>query len=81
MLFVHPEWARNGIGRRIVDLSETAARQAGFRRMVLRATVPGEPLYAALGYAVTERTAIPMPNGEVLPIAHMEKALAPGGTD
>jgi hypothetical protein len=38
--------------------------------------VPGEPLYAAMGYAVTERFAIAMPDGESLPAAHMAKTLA-----
>lgn len=73
--FVHPDWTRRGIGRRIIEACETAARAAGFRRMELGATLPGEPLYAAMGYAVTERFDIPMPGGEVLPAAHMVKSL------
>jgi hypothetical protein len=43
--------------------------------MELGATLPGEPLYAAMGYAATERFDIPMPDGEVLPAAHMVKSL------
>jgi GNAT superfamily N-acetyltransferase len=74
--FVHPTWTRRGIGRRIIEACEAAARQAGFQRMELGATVPGEPLYAAMGYAVTERFAIAMPDGESLPAAHMAKTLA-----
>jgi GNAT superfamily N-acetyltransferase len=74
--FVHPEWTRRGIGRRIIEACETAARAAGYRRMELGATLPGEPLYAAMGYTVTERFDIPMPDGEVLPAAHMVKSLA-----
>lgn len=73
--FVHPGWKRRGIGRRLIDLCEAAARQQGFREMELMATLPGEPLYAALGYAVTSRHDIAMPNGEVLPAARMVKAL------
>jgi GNAT superfamily N-acetyltransferase len=77
--YVHPDWARRGIGRQLMERCEAAARQAGFRRLDLAATVPGEPLYAALGYVVTARSAAPMPNGESLPFAHMTKALpAPG---
>jgi GNAT superfamily N-acetyltransferase len=75
-LFVHPEWARQGIGRSLVELSEQAARAEGFRRMELAATLPGEPLYAALGYAVTSRSDVPLADGEVLAVAHMQKALA-----
>ena len=74
--FVHPDWTRRGIGRRIIDECEAAARRAGFRRMELGATLPGEPLYAAMGYTVTERFDIPMPDGEILPAAHMVKSLA-----
>jgi len=53
--FVHPQWTRQGIGRRIILACEAAARTEGFTRMDLGATLPGEPLYAALGYVVTER--------------------------
>jgi GNAT superfamily N-acetyltransferase len=74
--FVDPGWARKGIGRTIIDACEEAARANGFRRMELGATLPGEPLYAAMGYTVTERFDIPMPDGETLPGAHMVKSLA-----
>jgi GNAT superfamily N-acetyltransferase len=74
--FVDPAWARRGVGRRIIEACEAAARQAGFRQMELGATLPGEPLYAAMGYAVTDRFDIAMPDGEVLPAAHMAKTLA-----
>lgn len=74
-MFVHPAWARQGIGRRIVQRSEAEARRAGFRRMELAATIPGEPLYAALGYAVSERTSVTLPDGEAIAVALMAKAL------
>ncbi len=77
--YVHPGWARRGIGRQLMERCEADARRAGFRRLDLAATIPGEPLYAALGYVVTARDAAPMPGGESLPFAHMTKALpAPG---
>jgi GNAT superfamily N-acetyltransferase len=75
--FVHPDHARRGIGRRIIAACEAAARQAGFTGMALGATLPGEPLYAAMGYAVTDRFVIARPDGEQLPCAHMAKPLAP----
>jgi GNAT superfamily N-acetyltransferase len=71
--FTHPAWARKGIGRRIIQACEEAARAEGFTRLELVATLPGEPLYAAMGYAVTERLDIPMPDGITLPAAHMKK--------
>ncbi len=73
--FVHPNWARRGIGSRIIRLCEDAARAAGFRRMELAATLPGEPLYAAMGYVVTSRPEASMPDGVALPLAYMAKSL------
>ncbi len=73
--FVHPNWARQGIGRRIIQMCEDAARREGFRRMELAATLPGEPLYAAMGYQVKQRGESPTPDGEVLPLAYMAKSL------
>jgi GNAT superfamily N-acetyltransferase len=72
--FVHPDWARRGIGRRIIEVCEVAARMEGFGSIELGATLPGEPLYAAMGYTVTERFEIAMPDGESLPGAHMVKS-------
>ena len=71
--FVHPAWARRGVGRAIMGVCEAAARQAGFRRLELAATLPGEPLYTSLGYTVGERLAPLLPDGQTLPIAHMYK--------
>jgi GNAT superfamily N-acetyltransferase len=73
--FIHPNWARKGIGRRIIEACEEAAKVDGFTRMELGATLPGEPLYAALGYEVTDRFDIPMQDGMTLPCAHMHKQL------
>jgi GNAT superfamily N-acetyltransferase len=73
--FVHPDWARQGIGRRIIQMCEDAARKEGFRRMELAATLSGEPLYSAMGYQVTQRGESPTPDGEVLPLAYMAKSL------
>ena len=73
--FIHPDWARKGIGRRIIEACEEAAKTDGFSSMELGATLPGEPLYAALGYQVTDRFDIPMADGTTLPCAHMRKQL------
>jgi hypothetical protein len=54
---------------------ETAARSAGFRRAELGATLPGEPLYAAMGYEVVERFQLQFPDGEEFPLVKMSKAL------
>lgn len=74
--FIHPSWARRGIGRRIISACETAAKVDGFAKMELVATLPGEPLYAAMGYEIYERIDIPMGDGVTLPAARMKKQLA-----
>ena len=71
----YPKWARKGIGRRIIQVCEAAAKADGFTRMDLVATLPGEPLYVAMGYEVTERLDVPAPDGISIPAAHMKKQL------
>ena len=73
--FVHPDWTRRGIGRRIIELCERDASAAGFERMELAATLAGVPLYAAAGYVATREFDTELTNGEMLPIVHMEKSL------
>jgi predicted N-acetyltransferase YhbS len=72
--FVHPDWARRGIGRLILATCEEAIRAAGFRTAVLVATLTGEPLYAAFGYAVLERYEVPLRDGLTLPVVRMGKS-------
>ena len=48
--FVHPAWARRGVGRAILDACEREASEHGFRALELMATLPGVRLYAARGY-------------------------------
>lgn len=73
--FVHPEWARRGIGSSIMVACERAIEQAGFRNVEIVATLAGEALYTAFGYAVTERCEIPMAAGLKLPVVRMNKRM------
>lgn len=73
--FVHPEWARRGIGRSIMIACELAIIEAGFKRVDIVATLAGEPLYASFGYAVTERYEIAMAGGLSLPVVCMSKSV------
>src|SRR5438045_836833 len=47
--FVHPEWARRGIGSKILDISEHAAVAAGLQRFEIGEAHTGDPLYHARG--------------------------------
>lgn len=71
--FVDPAFARRGIGRMLIDACEAAARAAGFTHLQLGSTLPGVPLYTALGYQPIKEVAEPMPEGEVLPLVIMGK--------
>lgn len=71
--FVHPEWARRGIGSRILAACEGAASDAGFRSFELGATLTGERLYSARGYEPIDRIEVPLGNGASLPIIRMSK--------
>ena len=73
--FVHPDWARQGIGSNIMTACFGAAYSAGFRRLSLVATLPGEPLYNAFGFAAVERIEAKLPSGIILPVVRMERAL------
>jgi len=71
--FVHPSWARRGIGSMILEACENAACAAGFTRFEMGATLTGVPLYQARGYVALENLEVPLANGECLPIVRMEK--------
>jgi len=73
--FVHPAWARRGIGRSIMAACEQAIVEAGFRKVEIVATLAGEPLYASFGYVVVERYEIEMTGGLRLPVVRMTKMM------
>jgi GNAT superfamily N-acetyltransferase len=71
--FVHPKWARRGVGSLILEACENAAREAGFKRLEMGATLSGVAFYRAKGYAEIERQKAPLSNGETLEIVRMAK--------
>src|ERR1700684_4402424 len=73
--FVHPTWARRGIGTLILQACEDAARAAGFTRLEMGATLSGVAFYKAKGYVEVENQSVPLGNGEALPIVKMTKEL------
>lgn len=74
--FVHPAYARQGIGRLLLAACERAAIDAGFRRLELVATLAGEPLYLACGFRALERYDVTLPNGLALAAVRMVKTSA-----
>jgi GNAT superfamily N-acetyltransferase len=73
--FVHPDHARRGLGRAILDACENAIRGAQFRAIELVATLPGVPFYQAFDYQTGERYEVPLANGLNLPVVRMSKNL------
>jgi N-acetylglutamate synthase-like GNAT family acetyltransferase len=73
--FVDPRLARRGLGRRLIEECSRAADAAGFRSLELVATLPGEPLYAAAGFAVAERFELALPGDVRVPVARMRRTL------
>jgi len=71
--FVSPDWARRGIGSLILEACENAAREAGFTRLEMGATLSGVAFYQAKGYTALENLEAPLGNGEALPIVRMAK--------
>ncbi|HTF24657.1 MAG TPA: GNAT family N-acetyltransferase [Candidatus Limnocylindria bacterium] len=71
--FIHPAWARRGVGGMILQACEDAARAAGFTRYEMGATLTGAKLFGVKGYVAVKPISIPLVNGEWLPVIHMEK--------
>src|SRR5581483_11489640 len=74
-MFVHPDFARRGLGRAILDLCTEAALAEGFRRLSLVATLPGVPLYEAYGFVAAERVTVTLGDGVQVDVVPMEKAI------
>jgi GNAT superfamily N-acetyltransferase len=73
-MYTDPAHIRRGVGKAVLTACETAARAAGFARVELMATLAGEPLYTAAGFASIER--IEDSNGGTpVPLIRMGKAL------
>ena len=74
-MFVRADWTRRGLGRRILEACEAAARCDGFRQLSLVATMPGLPLYLAYGFRPIEDVEVTVPDGVRIPCVAMEKPI------
>jgi N-acetylglutamate synthase-like GNAT family acetyltransferase len=78
--FVDPRLARHGLGLCLIEECTRAAGAAGFQSLELVATLPGEPLYAASGFAVAERFELALPGDVRVPVARMRRTLRVSAT-
>jgi GNAT superfamily N-acetyltransferase len=75
-MFTRADWTRRGLGRRILEACEAAAKQEGYTRLALGATLPGLPLYLAYGFESIEEFEVTMPDGVSIACVTMEKPIA-----
>ncbi len=72
-IFVHPKFARQGVGSALLEAAEDAALAAGFRRFEMGSTLTGVALYTLKGYREVERIAVPVGGGEEIEVVRMVK--------
>jgi GNAT superfamily N-acetyltransferase len=78
-MFVRDDWTRRGLGRRILEECESAARQEGFHDLALVATLAGVPLYLAYGFHSVEDVEVALPDGIRIAGVAMAKSIEVSG--
>lgn len=73
--FIHPDYARKGIGTAILEACENEAREFGFKTAEMMATLPGVKLYAVRGYKGGERIGVPVGENIEIDCVIMSKKL------
>jgi N-acetylglutamate synthase-like GNAT family acetyltransferase len=73
--FVHPAYARQGIGTLLLEQCESEARKRGFRQVELMGTLPGVRLYAARGYSPADRVRYEVAPGVAIEFVPMSKRI------
>jgi len=75
-VFVHPMFARHGLGRRLIAEVEARAFQSGFHQLGTSATPNAVPFFERLGYHVASRGIKTYgPPRCALPVAFLRKSL------
>lgn len=72
-IFIHPKYARMGLGSRILAAAEEAATSEGFRRFEMGSTLTGVALYTLKGYREVERVKVPVGDAEEIEVVKMVK--------
>jgi GNAT superfamily N-acetyltransferase len=72
-IFVHPDFARMGLGSLILSTAEEAAKEEGFTRFEMGSTLTGVTLYEQKGYREIERRKVPVGGGETIEVVRMVK--------
>ena len=72
-IFVHPRFARRGLGSLILEAAESAAAKQGFSRFEMGSTLTGVTLYGLKGYREVGRVLVPVGGGEEIEVVRMVK--------
>jgi GNAT superfamily N-acetyltransferase len=72
-IFVHPRFARMGLGSLILAAAEDAAVAQGFTRLEMGSTLTGVTLYMLKGYREVSRVSVPVGGGEEIEVVRMVK--------
>jgi GNAT superfamily N-acetyltransferase len=72
-IFVHPKFARMGLGSLILSAAESAAAERGFSRLEMGSTLTGVALYSLKGYREVGRVLVPVGGGEMIEVVRMMK--------
>jgi len=73
--FVDPAHARRGLGRALLERSESEAKNAGFSTLEMMATLPGVRLYEQCGYLADDPVTYPLPDGLSIRFVPMRKTV------
>ncbi len=73
--FVHPDHARQGLGKMLLTHCEQQAVAFGFTSLEMMATLPGVKLYQICGYIPTSEEELLLSNGVPLRLVRMTKKI------
>jgi GNAT superfamily N-acetyltransferase len=73
--FVEPAWARRGLGSLLMTHCSAEAGAAGFSMLELVSTLPGVPLYRALGFIDVASFDLQLSGGVRVPVVRMRRPL------
>jgi GNAT superfamily N-acetyltransferase len=74
-LFVHPDWARQGIGSLLISRMEGMARECRVDELVVTASLTGVPFYESQGYRTLSKTGFWASQKVWIPCLQMAKPL------
>ncbi len=73
-MYTHPDFARRGVGRLVLETCEAAAAAEGFSTLELMATRSGHPLYERFGFLPVEEVE-DASGGAPVPLTRMRKPI------